>query len=109
MTKPPEKTIHWSGSAPDAIGWRTLVEIFDALFGESHQDLPEWPKVIGHTTARWADGTGVTYKLDHLDDLKEPYDPDSGWRSALCAGLGREISLTPPSADKLAFADFTEA
>jgi hypothetical protein len=70
----PEKTVQWSGSAPEPISWETLVEIFDALFGASFHGLPEWPAVAGHTTARWTDATGTTYKLEHLDELRGPYE-----------------------------------
>jgi len=74
MVNSAEKTIQWSGSALAAISWQTLVDIFDALFGASLHDLPKWPKVIGHTSVRWTDGCGTTYKLDHLDELREPYE-----------------------------------
>jgi hypothetical protein len=82
MVNSAEKTIQWSGSAPAAISWQTLVDIFEALFGASLHDLPEWPKVIGHTTVRWTDGSGTTYRLDRLDELREPYEQGEPARSS---------------------------
>jgi hypothetical protein len=93
MSKSVTKSVRWTGSAPAPLGWKPLVDIFDALVGPDLHNLPEFPEVVGHVTVTWTDGTGNIHKLDRLEDLEEPYSGERTGRVVFRNTTGGEQGL----------------